>query len=119
MGTKSKSGADYSDEIKDRGVAWTAEQFRRLAGGKVYVTFDVDSVDPAYAPATGTPEVGGLTSHETLRLVRGLRGLDFTGFDLVEVSPQFDAPAQITALLAANLLFEFLCLLAVARSGAP
>ena len=107
------------DEVKDRGVAWTAEQFRRLAGGKVYVTFDIDSVDPAYAPATGTPEVGGLTSHEALRLVRSLRGLDFTGFDLVEVSPQFDAPAQITALLAANLLFEFLCLLAVARSGAP
>jgi agmatinase len=107
------------DEIKDRGVAWTAQQFRRLASGKVYVTFDIDSVDPAYAPATGTPEVGGLTSHEALRLVRSLRGLDFTGFDLVEVSPQFDAPAQITALLAANLLFEFLCLLAVARSGAP
>ena len=106
------------DDIKDRGVAWTAQQFQRLTPGKVYVTFDIDVVDPAFAPATGTPEVGGLTSHEALRLVRGLRGLDVVGFDLVEVSPQFDSASQITALLAANLLFEFLCLLAVARSGA-
>jgi len=104
------------DEIKDRGVPWVAEQLQRLAGGKVYVTFDIDSVDPAFAPATGTPEVGGLTSHEALRLVRSLRGLDTIGFDLVEVSPQFDGPGQITSLLAANLLFEFLCLLAVRRS---
>jgi agmatinase len=103
------------DDIKDRGVAWTVEQFRRLEQGKVYVTFDIDSVDPAYAPATGTPEVGGLTSHEALRLVRGLAGLDIVGFDLVEVSPQFDGPGQITALLAANLLFEFLCILALRR----
>jgi agmatinase len=99
-------------------VAWTAQQFQRLAPGKVYVTFDIDVVDPAFAPATGTPEVGGLTSHEVLRLVRGLRGLDVVGFDLVEVSPQFDTAAQIAALLAANLLFEFLCLLAIARTGA-
>jgi agmatinase len=105
------------DDVKDLGVAWTVQQLQRLAGGKVYVTFDIDSVDPAYAPATGTPEVGGFTSHEALRLVRGLRGLDVVGFDLVEVSPQFDGTAQITALLAANLLFEFLCLLAVARSS--
>jgi agmatinase len=103
------------DDIKDRGVAWTVEQFRRLEQGKVYVTFDIDSVDPAYAPATGTPEVGGLTSHEALRLVRGLAGLDIVGFDLVEVSPQFEGPGQITALLAANLLFEFLCILALRR----
>lgn len=103
------------DDIKDSGLSWVAQQFQRLAGGKVYVTFDIDSVDPAFAPATGTPEVGGLTSHEALRLVRSLRGLDTVGFDLVEVSPQFDGPGQITSLLAANLLFEFLCLLARAR----
>src|SRR5262249_10922286 len=107
------------DEIKDRGVAWTAEQFRRLAGGKVYVTFDIDSGDPAYAPPTGTPGGGGLTRPEAPRLVPSLRGPDFTAFDVLEVSAQFPAPAQITALLAANLLFEFLCLLAVARSEAP
>jgi arginase family enzyme len=79
------------------------------------VTVDIDSVDPAYAPATGTPEVGGLMSHEALRLVRSLRGLHIVGFDLVEVSPQFDGPGQITALLAANLLFEFLCLIALGK----
>jgi len=103
------------DEVKDRGIGWVGQQLQRLAGGKVYVTFDIDSVDPAYAPATGTPEVGGLTSHEALRLVRSLRGLDVVGFDLVEVSPQFDGAGQITALLAANLLFEFLCLIALAK----
>lgn len=103
------------DDIKDRGLPWVAQQFQRLAGGKVYVTFDIDSVDPAFAPATGTPEVGGLTSHEALRLVRSLGGLDIVGFDLVEVSPQFDGPGQITSLLAANLLFEFLCVLATRR----
>jgi agmatinase len=103
------------DDVRDQGLAWTAGQLQRLAGGKVYVTFDIDSVDPAFAPATGTPEVGGLTSHDALRLVRSLRGLDVVGFDLVEVSPQFDGPGQITALLAANLLFEFLCLIAAAR----
>lgn len=105
------------DDIKDLGLPWVAQQFQRLAGGKVYVTFDIDSVDPAFAPATGTPEVGGLTSHEALRLVRSLGGLEIVGFDLVEVSPQFDGPGQITSLLAANLLFEFLCLLA--RRSAP
>jgi agmatinase len=103
------------DEIADRGVPWVIGQFERLKGGKVYVTFDIDSVDPAFAPGTGTPEVGGLTSHAALRLVRGLRGLDIVGVDVVEVSPQFDGPGQITALLAANLLFEFLCVLATAR----
>jgi agmatinase len=106
------------DDFKDQGMTWTTRQLERLVGGKVYVTFDIDSVDPAFAPATGTPEVGGLTSHDALRLVRSLRGLDVVGFDLVEVSPQFDGPGQITALLAANLLFEFLCLLAIARTPA-
>jgi agmatinase len=106
------------DDFRDQGLAWTARQFERLAGAKIYVTFDIDSVDPAFAPATGTPEVGGLTSHDALRLVRSLRSLDVVGFDLVEVSPQFDGPGQITALLAANLLFEFLCLIAAARGPA-
>jgi agmatinase len=103
------------EPIKERGVAWVAERFRRLEGGRVYCSFDIDSVDPAYAPVTGTPEVGGLTSYEALSLVRALRGLDLIGFDLVEVAPQYDSPGQVTALLAANLLFEFLCLLALAK----
>lgn len=98
-------------ELKEHGVAAVAEQWRRLVRGKVYVSFDIDAVDPAYAPGTGTPEVGGLTSYEALSLVRALRGLQVVGFDLVEVSPLYDGPGQITALLAANLLYEFLCTL--------
>jgi len=97
--------------IKEQGSGWVGERFARLAGRKVYCSFDVDVMDPAYAPATGTPEVGGLTSFEALTLVRALRGLDIVGFDLVEVSPPYDGPGQITSLLAANLLFEFISLL--------
>lgn len=103
------------EAIKERGVAWVAERFRRLGGGKVYCSFDIDAVDPAFAPGTGTPEVGGLTSYEALGLVRALTGLDLAGFDLVEVAPQYDSPGQVTALLAANLLFEFVCVLALFR----
>src|SRR5215472_13898387 len=86
-----------------------------LYGGPVYCSFDIDAVDPAYAPATGTPEVGGLTSYEALSLVRSLRGLDLVGADVVEVSPPFDGPGQITSLLAANLLFELLSVLALRK----
>ncbi len=103
------------EALKEQGVGWAVEQYARLRGAKVYVSFDIDAVDPAFAPGTGTPEVGGLTSYEALALVRGLRGLDFVGFDLVEVAPQYDSPGQVTALLAANLLFEFLSLLALNR----
>jgi agmatinase len=99
----------------------TAEQFHREGLGPVsrhlekfgrhptYVTFDIDVVDPAFAPGTGTPQVGGLTSAQALELVRSLRGLNLVGSDLVEVSPPYDSQ-EITSLLAANLLFEMLCL---------
>jgi len=90
-------------------------RIRRVLTGPVYMTFDIDAVDPAFAPGTGTPEVGGLTSHEAQQLVRGLAGLPLVGGDVVEVAPPFDGPGQITALLAANLMFEFLCALAVHR----
>ena len=100
------------DQVKARGVAWTVEQVRRIVTGPAYLTFDIDGVDPAFAPGTGTPEVGGLTSHEALRLVRGLAGLPLVGGDIVEVAPLFDGPGQITAVLAANLMFEFLCAMA-------
>jgi agmatinase len=103
------------EEVKERGTAWVIERLRRLQGGPVYCSFDIDAVDPAYAPATGTPEVGGLTSFEALSLVRGLRGLDLVGADVVEVSPPFDGPGQITSLLAANLLFELLSVLALPK----
>ena len=77
---------------------------------KTYLTFDIDSLDPAYAPGTGTPEIGGLTSHQAIELIRGCHGLNLVGADLVEVSPPFDTPGT-TAITAANLLFEMLCLL--------
>jgi agmatinase len=100
------------DRVKERGIEWAVSEIRRVATGPAYLTFDIDGVDPAFAPGTGTPEVGGLTSHEALRIVRGLAGLPLVGGDIVEVSPLFDGPGQITALLAANLMFEFLCVLA-------
>jgi arginase family enzyme len=100
------------EQVRDRGLAWTIERIREVATGAAYMTFDIDAVDPAFAPGTGTPEVGGLTSHEAQRLVRGLGGLTLTGCDIVEVAPPFDGPGQITSLLAANLAFEFLCVLA-------
>lgn len=82
----------------------------RLAGGPVYISFDIDGIDPAYAPGTGTPEIGGLTVPQALEIVRGARGLDLVGADLVEVSPPYD-PFGTTALLGANLAFELLCVL--------
>lgn len=82
----------------------------------VYVSFDIDAVDPAYAPGTGTPEVGGFTSFQALEMVRGLNGLNLIGFDIVEVNPSFDH-GEITSLLAANLAFEFLSLLALRKTG--
>ena len=103
------------EAVKEQGTAWVAERFARLRGGPVYCSFDIDAVDPAFAPATGTPEVGGLTSYEALTLVRALAGLDLVGADVVEISPPYDGPGQVTALLGANLLFEFVSLLALAR----
>jgi guanidinopropionase len=78
-----------------------------------YVSFDVDSLDPAFAPGTGTPEVGGLTTIEAQRLLRGLRGLNLIGGDVVEVSPPFD-PSGNTALVGATMMYEILCILAEA-----
>ena len=76
----------------------------------VYLTFDIDSLDPAYAPGTGTPEIGGLTSVQAIELIRGCQGLNLVGCDLVEVSPPYDLQGN-TALFAANLMFEMLCVL--------
>jgi guanidinopropionase len=99
------------DEFDDRGWRYAAEEARRVAGsGPVYLTFDIDSLDPAHAPGTGTPEAGGLTALQALRLLRALRGLDFVGGDVVEVAPSFD-PGTLTAFNAASVLFEILCLM--------
>ena len=87
------------------------EQVRTQIGdGPVYLTFDIDGIDPAWAPGTGTPEVGGLTSTQALEIVRGCRGLNIIGGDLVEVSPPYDISGN-TSQLAANLLYEMLCVL--------
>jgi len=87
---------------------------KTIGARPVYISLDIDAVDPAFAPGTGTPEVGGLSSFQMLQLVRGLRGLNLVGFDLVEVSPPYDH-SEITAILAANLVFEFLSLLALLK----
>lgn len=87
-----------------------------MVRGPTYLSIDVDVADPAYAPGTGTPEVGGLTSRQLITLVRGLAGLDLVGMDMVEVAPPFDH-AEITSLLAANLVYEALSVLALAKQG--
>ncbi|PCI27296.1 MAG: agmatinase, partial [SAR324 cluster bacterium] len=79
-----------------------------------YISFDVDGIDPAFAPGTGTPEIGGLTPIEGQALIRGLRGLNLIGGDVVEVSPPFD-PSGGTALLAATMMYEMLCIIAEAK----
>jgi agmatinase len=99
----------------DMGTSAVAAEIHQAADQRpVYVSLDIDAADPAYAPGTGTPEVGGFTSYQLLQLVRGLAGLNLAGFDLVEVCPPYDH-GDITAILAANLTFEFLSLLAVAK----
>ena len=103
------------DEIRKVGIDAVLREIHSKVGSRpMYVTLDIDAVDPAFAPGTGTPEVGGLTSYEMLQLVRGLKGLNGIGFDLVETSPPYDS-AGITAILAANLVFEFLSLVALKK----
>jgi agmatinase len=104
-----------TEELLTRGVDDVLPEVReRIGSGPVFLSFDIDSVDPGFAPGTGTPEVGGPTSRDALRLVRGLLGIEFVGFDLVEVMPQYDS-GEVTSLLAGTLLHEFLALLALRR----
>jgi agmatinase len=103
------------EELAALGPAGFSERVRERVGtGPCFLSFDVDFVDPAFAPGTGTPEVGGPSSREALTYVRSLAGLDFRGFDCVEVSPPYD-PAGVTAFVAANACFEMLSLLALRR----
>jgi len=105
------------EEFHQLGLDATIAEARRVTGnGPTYISFDIDALDPAFAPGTGTPEIGGLTTFEVQQLIRGCRGLDIVGADLVEVSPPFD-PAGITALAAANLLFELLCVTSESRQA--
>ncbi len=88
----------------------------RVGGGPAFLTFDIDFVDPAFAPGTGTPEVGGFSAAQCLQLLRGLAGLNIVAYDVVEVMPPYD-PAGVTSLLAANLVYEFLALEALRRQA--
>jgi len=107
----------YIEELREIGIAAAVAEARRVVGdGPTYISFDIDAIDPAFAPGTGTPEIGGLTTFEAQMLLRGLRGLDLAGADLVEVAPSLD-PSGVTALAGATLLYEMLCLLAEARSA--
>lgn len=102
----------FIEEFDRLGVQAVIDEALRVVGpGPAYLSIDVDGLDPVFAPGTGTPEVGGLSSRETLQLLRGLKGLDFVGADVVEVSPPYDVGGT-TALLGATLMYEALCLLA-------
>ena len=102
----------FMEEFADLGVDAVIAEARVVAGeGPTYISFDVDGLDPVFAPGTGTPEVGGLTTLEAQRLIRGLQGLDLIGGDVVEVAPPFD-PSGNTALVGATIMYEILCVLA-------
>ena len=103
-------------EVYEKGIPGVLETVHQRCKGPVYVSLDIDSADPAYAPGTGTPEVGGLSSYQLLQLIRGLRGLNLASFDLVEVSPPYDH-SDITAMLASNIIFEYLSLLALEKQN--
>lgn len=98
-------------ELWHKSLSYLGAEIRRDIGDiPTYVTYDIDSLDPAYAPGTGTPEIGGLTTPQAMELIRGLKGLNIVGCDLVEVSPPYDTSGN-TALTGANLLYELLCVL--------
>jgi agmatinase len=98
--------------VHENGPAAVAAQVREIVGdNKVYLTFDIDCLDPAFAPGTGTPVCGGLSTYQALEIVRGLGGINLVGMDVVEVAPAYDV-GEITAFAGASLAAEFLCLFA-------
>ena len=110
-----------ADQLSTLGIEEVIRQARAVIGdGPTYFSFDVDSLDPAFAPGTGTPEVGGLTTREALELIRGMKGMNIVAADVVEVAPQYD-PTTNTAQNAAQMLFEIVSLFcfAPAREGKP
>jgi agmatinase len=117
-GLRDELGLEYitTEQVFDLGPEKTAERIRKRVGkAKAFISFDIDVVDPAFAPGTGTPEAGGPSAHDMLVILRGLTGIDFLGFDVVEVIPAYD-PAGQTAMLAANLAYEMLSLVALRRA---
>ncbi|MGE0750707.1 MAG: agmatinase [Variibacter sp.] len=109
----------FIEEFASRGIEAVMAEARSIVGdGPAYVSFDIDAVDPSFAPGTGTPEIGGLTTREAQAMIRLLDGLDIVGADLVEVSPPLD-PSGLTALTGATLIFELLCVMANCLSPKP
>jgi len=107
----------FMDEFSSLGVDKVIEEARKVVGdGRTYISFDVDGLDPVYAPGTGTPEVGGITTLEAQQLLRGLKGLNLIGGDVVEVAPPFDNTGN-TALVGATMMFEILSLIADTNFG--
>lgn len=107
----------FVEEVKERGVEAIAQEARTILGdGPVYLTFDIDSIDPAFAPGTGTPEIAGLSSFEAVSLLRQFRNLNYVGADMVEVSPPFDL-GGLTSMAGATVMYEILCLLAEAQQA--
>lgn len=101
--------------VHEQGAVAIAEQVRAIVGDRpCYLTFDIDCLDPSFAPGTGTPVVGGLSTHQALQLLQNLRGINLVGMDVVEVSPPYDV-SEITALAAATMALQQLCLYTVAR----
>lgn len=108
----------FIEELVERGVDEVMAEARSIVGtAPTYVSFDIDALDPSFAPGTGTPEIGGLTTREAQAMVRSLAGLDIIGADLVEVSPPLD-PSGVTAMAGATLLFELLCVMAATSKAA-
>jgi agmatinase len=101
----------HAEEVPHLGIAAVVKKALEVAGdGPTYVSFDIDGIDPAFAPGTGTPEVGGLTTREVLEILRGLKGANIVGGDVVEVAPQYDTTTN-TAHVGAQVLFEILSLM--------
>ena len=102
--------------VHENGPAAVAEEIKRVVGiNKVYLTFDIDCLDPSFAPGTGTPVCGGLSTFQALEIIRGLAGINLVGMDVMEVAPAYDV-GEITALAGATLAAEFLCLYAARPS---
>ncbi len=119
IGIRSFSECDHGFSILDapsvhrEGTEWAIERIREVVGSApAYLTFDIDCLDPAFAPGTGTPVAGGLTTAQALAIIRGIGDLNYVGMDLVEVAPAYDH-AEITAIAAATIVHDFICLLAI------
>jgi agmatinase len=106
----------HAEEIERIGIPGVIETARRVVGdGPTYITFDIDSLDPSFAPGTGTPEIGGLTTREAQAILRGLKGVNLVGGDVVEVAPQYDSTSN-TAHAGAQMLFEIASLMCFSPS---